>query len=81
MAVNIPHWKINLTKQEREELKSNPNIKVFLQIKTWGLLYCLQIGFKLRHLNICMTSCHIVKSCNRTGMKAVLTKRKAFTYL
>ena len=31
IAVNIPHWKNNLTKQEREELqelKSNPSIKV-----------------------------------------------------
>ena len=31
ITVNIPHWKNNLTKQERkelQELKSNPNIKV-----------------------------------------------------
>ena len=47
-------------------------LKFCLQIKTWGLHYCLRIGFRLRQLSICMTTCHIVKSRNRTGMKAVL---------
>ena len=39
MAVNIPHWKNNLSKQEREELKelkSNPNIKVLPTDKNLG---------------------------------------------
>ena len=39
IAVNIPHWKNNLTKQEREEiqeLKSNPNIKVLPTDKNLG---------------------------------------------
>ena len=37
--VNIPHWKNNLSKQEREELrelKSNPNIKVLPADKNLG---------------------------------------------
>jgi len=39
IAVNIPHWKNNLTKQEREELqelKSNPHIKVLPTDKNLG---------------------------------------------
>ena len=39
IAVNIPHWKSNLTKQELEELqelKSNPNIKVLPTDKNLG---------------------------------------------
>ena len=63
--------------QNRSEKKYrswNPTrtLKFCLQIKTWGLHYCLRIGFKLRQLSICMTNCHIVKSPNRTGMIAVL---------
>ena len=39
IAVNLPHWNNNLTKQEREELqelKSNPNIKVLPTDKNLG---------------------------------------------
>ena len=39
IAVNIPHWKNNLSKQEREELrelKSNPNITVLPADKNLG---------------------------------------------
>lgn len=70
IAVNILHWKSNLTKQEREELqelKSNLNIKVLRTDKNLGPAL-LSTDWVQAHLDIYMTSCHIVKSRNRTGI-------------
>ena len=76
ITVNKPHWRNNLTKQERielKELKANPGIRILPQTKIRALLSCLWIGFKLRLKDICMTSYHIAKSCQRTGMLATVT--------
>ena len=73
-ADNKPHWRNNLTSQERtelKELKNNPDVRILATDKNLGPAL-MSTNWIRNYSHICKMNSHIVKSPQGTGMLVVL---------